>query len=128
MSQYGGTYKYDDNMVYIYPETGNAVLFYINLQEGPPSYNMGSIDGKIIIRDGKATFQKNLGYGDKDCIIKFVFDENKLTLTQETSDCDCGFGMGVYANGAYKRTSSEIPQFYYSGEGEKIYFKDWKEE
>jgi hypothetical protein len=48
-AKYLGIYSYGDDVekgktgtVFIYPETDSTILFYIDLNRGAPSYNMGS--------------------------------------------------------------------------------------
>jgi len=128
--QYGGIYKFGGDsegaggVVYIYPETDNTALFYLEKNRGAPSYNSGTIDGRITIKNGKATFKELLFDGFEDyCILHFEFGKNTLTVKQE-DDCNCGFGFGVFVNDTFKRTSSEIPQYYINREDRKIYFSE----
>lgn len=39
------------------------------------------------------------------CTLRFQFDADTLTLTQDGSDADCGFGVSVYAGGTYHRVN-----------------------
>ena len=43
--------------------------------------------------------------------ITLVFLANKLKVTQEGSDADCGFGHNVYATGTYRKIRSGKPKF-----------------
>lgn len=127
--QYGGVYTFgDDNPegptgeVYIYPENDSTALFYLFKSRGAPSYNMGSIDGRITVHNGKATFRKQYEYFENECILHFEFGKDSLTVIEDENNCDCGFGYGVYINNTFKRTSSEIPQYYTTMTNEKVYF------
>ncbi|MDR1678726.1 MAG: hypothetical protein LBR81_03010 [Prevotellaceae bacterium] len=136
VKQYGGIYTYGNDKdseapkgeVYMYPETDSTALFYLFESKGAPSYNMGSIDGRITIHNGKATFRKRFDYAETDCVLRFEFNENTLTVTEDENDCECGFGYGVYVNDTFKRSSTEIPQYYTTLTNEKAYFSEWREE
>ena len=127
--QYGGIYGFTEGeggIVYIYPETDSTALFYLYKTKGAPSYNSGEIDGRIIIRDDKATFRNRYEGDETDCVLRFEFNGNKLTVTEdEEGDCRPFAGNGVYLDGTFLRTSSEIPQYYTNTQGDTIYFKDY---
>ena len=114
--------------VYIYPKADSTFLFYLFICKGAPSYNMGALDGKIIISNGQAIFKERSDYEEADCVLKFEFKENALTVTEDDVDCGCGFGGGVYVNDTFQRTSSEIPKYYTNMENDTIYFSELKEE
>ena len=133
--QYAGTYTFGDKdpetrngIVYMYPETDNTLLFYLFVIRGAPSYNSGSIYGRITIHDGKAAFKKRFEYEEADCVLRFEFNENTLTVTEDENDCGCGFGHGVYVHDTFQRITPEIPQYYTTIEDEKVYFSEWQEE
>ena len=133
--QYAGTYTFGDKdsetrsgIVYVYPKTDKTLLFYLFVIKGAPSYNSGSIYGRITIHNEKAIFQKRFGYEEADCVLRFEFKENTLTITEDENYCGCGFGHGVYVRDIFQKTSSEIPQYYTTMENEKVYFSEWKEE
>jgi len=102
------------------PEKGGGVLrvieeageirFQIELWRGAPSYNMGWLEGKLSVKDAKASFVKR--EADWICQIDFVFDGTKATLHQvEGAGADCGFGHGVSADGVFVRKSQKKPAF-----------------
>lgn len=43
--------------------------------------------------------------------LRFSFGPDELTVTQDGSAQDCGFGGGVHADGTYRRTSRRPPRF-----------------
>ena len=133
--QYAGTYTFGgkdsethSGIVYIYPETDSALLFYLFVIKGAPSYNSGSIVGRMTLHNGKATFQKRFEYEETNCVLRFEFNENMLTVTEDENDCGCGFGHGVYVDDTFQRITSEIPQYYTTVEDEKVYFSEWQED
>jgi hypothetical protein len=135
--QYGGIYSYGDTSkdsetpngtVYIYPENDSTALFYVYVCKGAPSYNSGSIDGRITIRNNKAVFQKRLAYEKMDCVLYFEFGENGLTIDEDEEDCGCGFGNAVFIiKKTFQCKSAQIPQYYTNISNEKIYFSEWTE-
>jgi hypothetical protein len=135
--QYAGIYTFGDAVgasekphgaVYIYPETDSTALFYLFVIKGAPSYNNGSMRGRMTICDGKAVFRKRYDFEEKDCVLRFEFQENTLTVAEDDVDCACGFGHGVYADGTFQRTTPEIPPYYTAVTGEKVYFSEWQED
>jgi len=87
--KYAGIYTFDNTnkeseerngTVYIYPETDSTMLFYIFVINGAPSYNNGSIGGRVTINDGKAVFRKRFAYDETECVLQFEFSENTLTV------------------------------------------------
>lgn len=102
------------------PEKGGGILriieeagetrFQLELWRGAPSYNMGWLEGKLSVKDAKASFVKR--EADWICQIDFVFDGTKATLRQvEGTGAGCGFGHAVSADGVFIRKSRKRPEF-----------------
>jgi len=128
-SSYAGVYEYGTDVekepvgqLTLYKEANDAYLFYLDVSNGAPSYHMGSVYGRLTVKDGKATYNNKLDYADKPCKLDFVFAGNSIKVTSG-ADIDCGFGNGVYADGDFKRTKAVAPDFFVNGEGTNIYFK-----
>ncbi len=109
-SKYAGTYSFGANIdkerigtIFIYPETDTTVLFYIDLNRGAPSYNMGSLYGRVRITDGDGTFHSKLDFGDKGCKWTFRFSRNNLIIETVAGQDECGFGAHVFADGEFKK-------------------------
>ena len=133
--KYAGIYTFGDTSkeseerngtVYLYPETDSTMLFCIFVINGAPSYNMGSIDGRITVHDGQAVFRKRFAYDETDCVLRFEFSENTLTVTED--EIGCGFGHNVYIHDTFRRTSSKIPEYYTAITKDKVYFSEWQED
>ncbi len=78
-----------------------------NTKYGP---NMGQMDEVLELIGNKAIYaSKEYGY----CKIEFTFDSKgvKVEMIGESSDFSCGFGVGVYVDGYYYKTSSKSPKF-----------------
>jgi hypothetical protein len=124
-SKYAGTFTYSlgkdkaTGTILIYPSTDKTVLFYIDLNIGAPSYNMGSLFGRLKVADGQGTFETI----DKGCRWKVEFTTQGLTIMTINNLNDCGFGHGVSADGEYKRTSKLVPDYFETGEGIKYQFR-----
>lgn len=89
-------------------EDTDSVTFQLELWRGAPSYNMGSLDGTVALKNGKGTFRSRED-GDV-CEIAFEFRENKAILRQTAgTDADCGFGFDVHADGTFRRISRKKP-------------------
>jgi hypothetical protein len=104
-SRLAGTFSFSlgndkaSGTVLVYPETDNTILFYVDLNRGAPSYNMGSLFGRLKIED------------------------NTLTIATIEKSYDCGFGHGVTVDGTYKRKSTRVPESFETAEGIKYSFK-----
>ena len=123
-AQFGGTYSYIKphnafGTVAVYPETDSTVLFFINVNRGEPSYNMGFLYGRLKLTNGKGIFET----ADKGCRWMVQFTKNLLVICTIGQAYDCGFGNGVVADGLFKQTSKEIPQDIEDSEGNKHSFK-----
>src|SRR5258707_15733728 len=61
--KYAGTYSYGADIekgrvgnISISPETDTTILFYVDVNRGAPSYNMGALYGRVKIINGRGTF------------------------------------------------------------------------
>jgi hypothetical protein len=134
-SKYGGVYSYgtDDEKsnvgtITIYHEAGDTFLFYIELYHGAPSYNMGSLYGRVKITNDTGTFYSKLDKADKGCKWAFRFQADMLTIKTVDNLIDCGFGNGVIVDGNFKRQPNKSFDNFTDMEGKKVYFKDTKPE
>lgn len=115
-----GTYEFGGDiekgpvgMVKIHP-SGDSILFYIDVNRGAPSYNMGQLAGKTVFKDGTA------GYKVDNCQIRFRFKDKSLNLIQEG---DCEFGHGVDVSGEYKLKDARVPLYYIKSDGDTVRFQ-----
>jgi hypothetical protein len=133
--KYAGTYNYGGinrkgaaGSIIIYPETDTTVLFYIDLNKGAPSFNMGSLYGRVIVNGERGTFSTRLDNENKGCEWTLNFSKKSLNITTSFGYGDCGFGNAVYADGKFKKRSNKIIQHFENTEGEKVYFYKTKPE
>lgn len=101
---------------------GRGALFYIEINRGAPSYNMGSMYARMSIHGDSATFYTPMDYADTGCEWTLVFTKSNLRISTLNGQFDCGFGHAVYADGNYRRKSRKIPRYFESIEREIIYF------
>jgi hypothetical protein len=131
-TKYAGTYSYGDieksgiGTIYIYPETDSSILFYIDLNRGAPSYNMGSEYGRIKIINGKGTYYTKESGEEIGCKWNIQFIKNTIIIKTLENQDNCGYGYGVFNDGIYYQTSKIISTYFENQEGIKIYFKDIK--
>ena len=102
----------------VYQESENSIMFYINIQKGPPSYNMGSLFGKVSVDNGTAVYTSQ----EYDCKWSMTFTKNSLIIRTLQNKEDCGFGNAVYAEGTYKKVSSKNANYFINEDGKKVYF------
>lgn len=128
--QYAGLYDMGGDIeegrvgsVIVFAETDNTILFYLDLNRGAPSYNMGQLYGRLTIDDDKGIFDEKLWYVDKRCKLLYEFTEDILTINYLTEEDDqCGFGHAVWANGDFSRQNRLQPEFFRDQNGDTIYF------
>jgi hypothetical protein len=128
-SKFGGTYGYGKNIgkgtgeILIYPESDSTILFFLSVNRGAPSYNMGTLYGRIKVKgDIGACYIKFEGSGS-GCRLHFQFSKNCLKLKIVENEYDCGFGHAVFADGDYRRKSKKIPEYFEQEENERCFFR-----
>jgi hypothetical protein len=82
---------------------GGRAHFALECSRGAPSYNSGYIEGFVSLRGSDATFVTT-AYGGR-CELRFRFAGDAVTVAHEEEGGGCGFGYGVHADGAYRRTA-----------------------
>jgi outer membrane protease len=91
------------------------IVMTFSICKGAPSYNSGSFVGILKYDNNIAVFANS---EFPDCKITFTFDKKGVKVKQEKFDC--GFGAGVYAEGYYKKVSSEEPIMKHPETGEEL--------
>jgi hypothetical protein len=74
-----------------------------------PDYTQGGASGRVALTGGVAVWETR-EWGEP-CRLGFSFGPDELTVTQDGSFQDCGFGGNVHADGTYRRTSRQPPHF-----------------
>ncbi|HYI77460.1 MAG TPA: hypothetical protein VEW65_07545 [Chryseolinea sp.] len=123
-TKYAGSFSYTKHKsatgtILIYPETDSTVLFYIDVNRGAPSYNMGSLYGRLKITKGLATYVSK----DQGCQWTIQFTNDRLTIVTVKDFSDCRLGNGVVVDGSFGRTSMKVPDHFVDREGTKYFFK-----
>lgn len=90
-------------------QTNDTIRFQLEISRGSPSYNSGWIEGEFALAKGAGHFRKVTDSGV--CEIDFRFQAKRVELRQTGNFSGCGFGHGVFAAGALKRTSRGKPGF-----------------
>lgn len=57
------------------------------------------------------------------CQFSFEVKSNQLLIKTLDDKGNCGFGYGVYIDGAYKRYSRNVPDYFEDETGIRMYFK-----
>ncbi len=125
--EYAGSYSYGDTIpsgsLEIYPESDTTLLFNISLVNS--HYHMGNNTGRIYIRHDSAIYDNTNKYMDMNCKLLFQFKSKKVIVKTLDSREDCGYGAWVYSDGVYKKDNNKIPTYYFSPEGDTLYFRDF---
>lgn len=126
----GGVYAFGEDIekgpvgsVLVYPLTDSSALFFMDVNRGAPSYNMGQMQGEIKMINNTGRFEYE---GDEhfSCALKFEFSPNLLKVRTVDGQDECGFGFGVRADYDYKKIDESIPQFYLYGPGDTVWFEE----
>jgi hypothetical protein len=134
-SKYAGQYSFGSDLengsmgsISIYPETDSTILFYIELNQGAPSYNSGTLYGRVAIRNGQGIFYTESQDSDDGCKWNFYFAANDLNISTIDDQYACGFGHAVFVDGIYKKQATKAIDYFKDMEGTKIYFEKTKPE
>jgi hypothetical protein len=134
-TKYAGEYGYGRNVekerignLQVYAESDSTILFYMDLNRGAPSYNMGALYGRVrIVNDSGTSFTK-FDTLSKGCKLLFHFSNSKIDISTDGEQDDCYFGNGVEADGSFKKYSNKTKPYFENQEGKKIYFIETKPE
>jgi hypothetical protein len=110
-AQANGIYRYYDNEIRILALGKNKlrVSFDGIYHTISKSVNTGSTKGEANI-EGNVAILDLSEFGP--CKITIVFlRNNRIKVTQEGSDADCGFGHNVHATGTYRKVRGGKPKF-----------------
>jgi hypothetical protein len=81
--------------------------FQLQISRGLPTGNMGFLEGRLTVEDGRATYRSP----DGTCAIAFAFARGAVVLKTIGDDAGCSFGNQVHADGTYRRVSRKVPEF-----------------
>lgn len=89
-------------------QDGSKVRFQLQVQAGPPGYNMGILEGEFELKNQEGVF-----FSDENgpCQLSFRFKASEVEIKTDPEQTECGFGNGVYADGTFARMSSKTPTF-----------------
>ena len=130
-SNLGGTYNFGSNSkskpsgwLTIYPKNGLTFLFYLDINRGAPSFNMGQKYGQAYVQSHKGYWQyaESDSISNTSCSLIFSFENGKAIVKTVSGKDNCGFGYGVNADGKYNLYSKTIPEYFVSQSGDTIYF------
>jgi len=132
--KYAGEYGYGSDpdsgaigFVSVYPESDSTVLFYLDLCKGAPSYNLGNIYGRLVLKSDSTIYN----YSEyENCKLKLSFYDDRLIINEVDSDC---FFNGVSAGGTYQKTSDSTDKYFIGTADDTTYFsatslKKWEKD
>ncbi len=115
----GETYGYTgDIQVKVLSKSKIIVVLGVNM--GAPAYNSGELFDTLKYANNTCVY--NGDTNDPTCRITLKFSEHGINVKQKQVDLNsgCGFGHGVFADGFYKKKSSEVPVLRHPQTGELI--------
>ena len=126
-NKFVGTYSFGNNecengcgSLLIHPESDNSLIFYLEVNRGAPSYNSGSLMGKLFISNQNTYEYTSNEFGF--CGLTFKLDDDFISIKTIDNGYNCGFGNAVSADGVYKLLNNYIPEYYITREGSKFFF------
>lgn len=129
VNNFAGTYCFGENVelepigkLLVYPENDSSVLVLIETSKPAPSYNVRNLFTRLIIRENVAVFSRAIGKNTEGCGLKFIFENDKVTLEKVGAECG-GFGGVSFVN-TYTRKNVTKPEYFYDGAGTKVQFSD----
>lgn len=130
-NQYNHTYNANDfqdvsnsETLIIYPETDSSVLFYFQKNIGAPSYNIGQLYGRLLVKNNVGTYYENMEFEDGLCEFNVFFSDDKITVKTLKNNYNCGFGNNVFIDGEYDRKSRNKIDFFIDVESNKTFFRN----
>ncbi len=128
--KYAGSYCYGKDMekerigtVFVYPETDSTILFFFELTNGAPNYNVGIMYERVKI-EGDSGVLYSMRWADTlGCKLSFKFEGDRLNVKTLDSCNECGFEGDVYADGSYKKYIKIVPDYFVDRREKKIFFK-----
>ena len=101
--------------LFIYPETDSTVLFYFDISSGFPSYNVGTLYGRLLIKNNKAIYNYKLPGETVFCKLSFDFTKKHIVVKTVEGMTACSFGPNIIADNRYFRYNGAIPEYVKSG-------------
>ena len=130
-AKYAGIYSFGHDVAKeavgsftVYPESDSTILFYLDICKGAPSYNLGHLFDRLVIRNDSALFFTKEEWNKNGCKLKLHFDGDTLTIKTGEAFNECPFGGNVTADHTYTRRNKSIPGYFINGEGDTIAFKN----
>ncbi len=98
-----GSYANEFGAIEVEKIGGEEIRFSLDVNRGPPSYNMGTIrDATATLVGNKATY-RNTEFGECTITMTFEADQVALKSSPGTTTLGCGFGFGVKADGVFRK-------------------------
>lgn len=101
--------------LFIYPESDSTVLFYFDISSGFPSYNVGTLYGRMIVKNNKATFIHKYPGESASCKLSFEFTKKHILVKTIEGMNACSFGPNIIADNRYFRYNGAIPEYFKCG-------------
>jgi hypothetical protein len=81
--------------------------FWLGVGKGWPGYHTGNINGIMTVTANRGFFKEKQDFSDSFCTLIFTFSAKSVSISQDGTDIDCGFGAFVYADGDYKKRNGK---------------------
>ncbi len=85
----------------------NKYRFWLDVNIGAPSYNLGETDGTLVFVNDTASHDNTFEGAANSCILHFKITGTTITISSDGNASDCGFGNNVSANGNYKKLKTQ---------------------
>ena len=101
--QFNGDWTKGESWIRIIALSGGKLIVFFQIFNERNS-NAGTADGYATFEGTDATFSPEVDGAKNKCKFTMKFTGFKMILKQFGTDADCGFGMGVSADGTYTKT------------------------
>jgi hypothetical protein len=121
----GTSEKSRSGEIVISPNVDLTFNFYLTVNRGAPSYNMGEIYGRAFVQPHKGIWMFHTDTTNNiNCALTFSFEKGIVTVKTLNGGDKCGFGYGVFADGKYKLINKKNPTYFINLSGDTIYFNN----
>ena len=88
---------------------GNKYRFWLDVNIGAPSYNLGETDGTLNFVNDTASWDNTYEGAVNSCVLRFKITGAGVVISTTGNSADCGFGNRVNAAGTYTRLKDQSP-------------------
>jgi len=110
-------------LLWVYPESDSTVLFYVDANDGPPTYHLAQVLGRAHLRGSAGTYIAQADGDSRGCRLRFHFAPAAVEVaTVPGFTDDCYFGGNFTPDETYRRVSARVPTYVVDGANDTLHF------